>query len=150
MRDRTDEVELSQDYEAKIVSDDRARIYNHIVALGRGEMLERTVVELWQHPDGTISETRPSGASDESTLLYDYPSVESREELVSAAKKKLLGDCGSGKLDIELFGYDDIGLELTDIASVRDNVTGMTAALRVTEKKLNISSSGVSITHTLG
>ncbi|MBQ4313438.1 MAG: hypothetical protein IJC18_04425, partial [Clostridia bacterium] len=34
VRDRTDEVELSQDYEAKIVSDDRARIYNHIIALG--------------------------------------------------------------------------------------------------------------------
>ena len=51
-------------------------------------------------------------------------------------------------MEIEM--SDDIGLELTDRASVRDSLTGMCASLRVISQELAISSSGVMITHYLG
>ena len=148
-RDMSDEVELSQEYDAKIKTVSSARIYNHILALGRGEMLERQVVELWLLPDGSLTGDRsllPPG-SPVSTLLYDYPAVESPEELERAARRRLLSHAGEQSMEIET--AEPVGLELTDTAAVRDTLTGMTALLRVTAQELTVSPSGVSLIHRL-
>lgn len=152
-RDMSEEIEFSQDYDAQIVSDERMRVYNHILALGRGEMLERDVAELWITADGGVT---GDGQSDGvaaleriDTLLYDYPSVESSEELVRAARKKLLAASGESAMEVKLSGIS-AELELSDVVSAKDSVTGMSATLRVTAKELSITKSGVSITHTLG
>ena len=149
-RDMSDMVELSQEYDARLVTDSSVRIYNHIIALGRGEMLERQVVELWLLPDGTLT-SDPSLVSlpdKVSTLLYDYPAVESSEELERAARSKLQSYAGESSMEIEM--TDNIGLELTDTASVRDTLTGMTAVLRVTARELTVNSSGIILAHQLG
>lgn len=153
IRDRSSEIELSQDYEARIISDSSAAEYNHIIALGRGEMLDRMICELWLLSDGTITaDSSVEGVPEEnecSTMLYDYSSVESLEDLEKAARDKLRAAAAVNNMEFELYGYDT-ELELTDIVSVRDQLTGMTAQLRVLEKNLNISSSGVTIKHKLG
>ncbi len=149
-RDRSDEVELSQEYDAQMVTDSSVRIYDHIIALGRGELLERQVIELWLTAEGTVTDDPalaavPDGSN---TLLYDYPAVESEEKLESSARRKLLSQAGRSSMEIEM--SDDVGLELTDRASVRDTLTGMTASLRVIARELAVSPSGVVITHHLG
>lgn len=147
----TDRVELSQEYDARIISDRCAPLYDHILALGRGEMLERQVVEMWLLPDGSVTEDAESetvaALSDTGTLLYDYSAVESLEELRRYARRRLLGQAAADSLTIEL--TDDAGLELTDTAAVRDAVTGMSALLRVIEKELSITQDGAVITHRL-
>lgn len=149
-RDRSDEVELSQEYDAQMVTDSTVRLYDHIIALGRGELLERQVVELWLTADGTVTDdpALAADASRSSTLLYEYSAVESLEELDSSARRKLLAQAGQSSMEIDM--SDDIGLELTDRASVRDTLTGMTAALRVIARELTVSPSGAVITHHLG
>ena len=149
-RDMSEQVELSQEYDAQLISDSSVRLYDHIIALGRGEMEERQVVELWLNDDDTVTDD-PSALSDRSrfsTLLYDYPAVESLEDLQRSARRKLLDQAGRSSMEIEM--TDDVGLELTDRASVRDALTGMTASLRVISRDLNISHSGTVITHRLG
>ncbi len=151
--DLSAEVELSQDYEAHITSEDCGVKYNHIIALGRGELQERTRVELWRLPDGTITDNAAAEGippkSLLSTMLYDYSSVESEQELRSAAEKQLRKADAQSSMEIELTGTDT-QLELTDIASVRDTVTGMTAALSVIQKQLILSADGVRLVHKLG
>lgn len=150
--DRSGEVEFSQEYEAGIISEHSRNVYDHIIALGRGEMLDRTVVELWLLPDGTVTDDPTAqgvpAPSERMTYLYDYSAVESDAELRSAAKRKLLEVSGSDELEIELCDAET-ELELTDRASVRDSVTGMTAVLSVAEKRLNIRDNTVSVTHIL-
>ena len=149
VRDMSDMVELSQEYDARLLTDHSARVYNHIIALGRGEMLERQVVELWLLPDGTLTDDvslvpEPDSVS---TLLYDYSAVESPEELERSARSRLLSYAAESSMEIEM--TDNIGLELTDTASVRDTLTGMTAVLTVTACELTIKPSGIVMTHHL-
>lgn len=153
VRDLSDSVELSGDYDAVLTSESSSRIYNHIIALGRGEMLDRTVLELWLLPDGSV--TSDPGAEgvpspgELSTILYDYPAVESEDELRSAAAKKLKSSGGSDSLGLELKTYDG-SLRLGDIVSVRDALTGMSSSLSVTGIELKITSDGLTVTYSSG
>lgn len=148
-RDMSDVVELSQEYDARLLTDSSVRVYDHILALGRGEMLERQVVELWLLPDGTLTDDPAlvSDPGDASTLLYDYPAVESPEELRTAARRKLMSYAAQSSMEIEM--TDSLGLELTDTAAVRDTLTGMTALLRVNAQELTVNSSGITLAHHL-
>lgn len=150
-RDRRKEIELSQEYESSIISEIKADEYNHVIALGKGEMLERTVIELWLLPDGTITDDAAAAAKELgciNTLIYDYPSAEDDSKLASDAKKKLLSYAGGGVMEITV--KESVSdLELTDIVSVRDNATGMQSALQVWEKSLNITADGAVTKHIL-
>ncbi len=129
-----------------------SRKYNHVIALGQGEMLERTVVELWLLPDGSVTDDPAAegvpAEEEYSTLLYDYSAVESEDELRRAAAKKLRGAAGSDSLELELFDYDG-SLRLGDIVSAKDELTGMTARLSVSGTLLKLTAGGVSLRHTL-
>lgn len=150
IRDVSPVIELSSDYRADVVAQTAAARYNHIIALGQGELLERTVVELWCAPDGTVTEEPDDMPAEQSrmSLLYDYSSVDSADELRRAARRKLKEYSSTGKMEIELCGVSD-ELELTDIASVRDEVTGLSARMTVTRKNLHIDKSGVTVKHIL-
>lgn len=150
LRDLSLETELSQEYDARLISEFNAQKYNHILALGSGEMLERQVVQYWMLPDGTLTDNPAAGAAlaPLHTLLYDYPSVMELEELRSAARSKLLSSAGQNRLEFEMSSTGE--LELADIVSVRDTVTGMTDVLSVLATELSISASGARCTHRLG
>ncbi len=150
IRNLSADTELSQEYDAQLISEFNAKPYNHILALGSGEMLDRQVVQLWMLPDGTVTDNSAAAAAlaPLSTLLYDYPSVMELEELRSAARSRLLASAGQSKLEIEMSGTEE--LELADSVSVRDTVTGMTDVLAVLATELSVSSAGVTYTHRLG
>ena len=152
VRDLSEQIELSQDYDARITSDRSVRRYNHIIALGGGEMLERTVIELYVLPDGTITDDPDDeGVPTEaelSTLLYDYSAVESDDELHRSAVRKLREAGAESGMEIELYDYDS-SLMLGDIVSVRDDLTAMTARLAIRGSVLKVTADSVSVTHIL-
>ncbi len=145
-------VELSEEYESMIISERSMHRYNHIIALGQGEMLDRTVAQLWLLPDGSVTED-PSAqgvpsTSEQKSYIYDYPAVESPAMLKSEAEKKLKSLAGGNSMEITVRGYGS-ELDLTDRVSVRDAMTDISGILSVWEKNLNISSEGVKIRHLL-
>lgn len=151
--DLSSEVELSQECGASVISERKTGQYDHIVALGQGEMLERTVAELWLLPDGTVtSDSSTEGVPTPDryqTYIYNYPFAESQESLMNDAARKLLEYAPGDSMEITV---EDIGRELLlgDVVSVRDLVTGITSIHRVAEKNLNITdSAGAAIRHTL-
>ena len=150
-RDLSDERELSQEYESSIVSEIKSDGYNHVIALGQGEMLDRTVIELWLLPDGSVIDDGDAAAEQLgciNTLIYDYPAAEETSRLKADAKRKLLSFAGGSVMEISV-NDPSAELELTDTVSVRDNITGIVSSLQVWEKCLNISSDGPVIKHIL-
>jgi len=150
--DYSEDIELSQEYECSLISERKTGQYNHIIALGQGEMLERTIVQLWLLPDGSTTENRSAVGvpvpDKYHTLIYDYTAAETRESLVLYAAEKLKEHAGGDSMEIVVEGMGR-ELELNDRISVRDKLTGMLSVLNVSEKNLNISSAGMSVRHTL-
>ena len=64
------------------------RPVNHIIALGRGELTNRTVVHLYLQSDGSIGTTQQFFGTEEVTYIYDNSAAETRDELTRLANKK--------------------------------------------------------------
>ncbi|CZR03352.1 Gp37-like protein [Trichococcus collinsii] len=147
--DYTD-TELSQEYEAPLESSVAyGEAYNHVIALGRGELAEREVVELWRLDDGTITTTiQPAGSNDKQFVL-DYPNAESLEELTSSATDKLIESSPVESIGINLDEIE-IDFKLGDVVGGRDKVTGLTISKPITQKILKIDKNGRKINYKAG
>ncbi|MCL2486726.1 MAG: siphovirus ReqiPepy6 Gp37-like family protein [Oscillospiraceae bacterium] len=152
VRDLANDTELSGEYEAEITAVAAHGKYNHILALGQGEMLDRDVAELWLLPDGQITgDPMAPGVPAEAvrrTLLYDFSAAESPSVLRQNAERKLLEAAASDTTEIDL-SADDADVELTDLVMVRDTLSGQAKRLRVVSKNLRITESGERVTISL-
>lgn len=144
------ETELSQDYDAPLESSvAHGKAYNHVIALGRGELVDREVAELWRLDDGTITTTpQPIGPKDKQFVL-DYPNAESLEELTNNATAKLIENAPEESIAINL---DEIETDfrLGDVVGGKDNVTGLKISKPITQKILKIDKSGRKINYKAG
>ena len=144
------ETELSQDYNAPLESSvAHGKAYNHVIALGRGELVDREVVELWRLDDGTITSTpQPIGPKDKQFVL-DYPNAESLEELTNSATAKLIENAPEESIAIDL---DEIETDfrLGDVVGGKDKVTGLKISKPITQKILKIDKSGRKINYKAG
>lgn len=144
------ETELSQDYNAPLESSvAHGKAYNHVIALGRGELVDREVVELWRLDDGTITSTlQPVGPKDKQFVL-DYPNAESLEELTNNATAKLIENAPEESIAINL---DEIETDfrLGDVVGGKDKVTGLKISKPITQKILKIDKSGRKINYKAG
>lgn len=144
-------IEFSQDYDANITSTIAVPKFNHVVALGQGELTERTVIELWLLPDGSVTSDKtvdgvPSDTECRS-FIYDYSSVESADELTKSATNKLKEYASDTGIEIDLSGAD-VDIPLGDYVGLRDHITGLSSTQRVTKKILTISTAqGAVIAH---
>ena len=144
------ETELSQDYNAPLESSvAHGQAYNHVIALGRGELIDRQVIELWRLDDGTITTTpQPAGPKDKQFTL-DYPNAESVEELTNSATAKLIENAPEESIAINL---DEIetDFKLGDVVGGMDKVTGLKISKPITQKILKIDKSGRKINYKAG
>lgn len=142
----TDQIELSQDYGVDFTSKDGQKIvYNRCLALGKGELLERMVRNVY-YLDGNYYTSKPSGWDDdaERTLIFDYPNVESADDLIRSAKDKLSENVPTKSISINQVTAN-IPAELGDIIGARDRLTGMVGTSRVIRKIMKLTDIGFSI-----
>lgn len=132
--DLSETICLDNDYGIPMVAEDYDNGYNHIIALGRGELSERQVIEMWRLPDGSISEDAtkaiPTGVYLR-TYIYDYSSVESIDDLRKESIKKLNELAPTRSLKIEPSTLD---VEIGDIVSASEHTTGITMKKQITRK----------------
>lgn len=143
--DSSAEIDLSQDYGIPMVSSaGRISAYNHIVALGAGELLDRDVVHVYRLDDGSIATTAPDWAGTEydRVTTYDYNNPESIDDLISGAAKRLIEYAPQNGVQIDP-GDADLTLPLGDIVGARDRLTGLYATARVVSKILTIDCRGI-------
>ena len=98
------------------------RPFNHIIALGKGEGKDRTVVDLYADENGNISKTQTLRGLSERAYVYDERSA-GAEELEGKARDKLASIRETNKVDIDLKYQSGI--------SVGDSVTVVSAFARI-------------------
>ncbi len=145
--DYSETIDLSQDYGVNMIATmggyDR---YNHIIALGAGELTDRDVLHVYRNDNGSLTTVAPAwaGTAADHVAVYDYSNPETIEELQKGAKKRLLEivPLRQVEIDPQIAGLD---LKLGDIVGARDRLTGMSGTATVVGKILTMNSSGVKL-----
>lgn len=131
--DMSKTIELSQDSRLDFTLTTKKDGVNHLVCLGKGELTERVVADLYVQKDGSIGKTRYFSGIDEITDVYENVSADTEEDLTEKGKEKLLelSNNQTFEMGITSMGIDvDIG----DIIGGRDYVSGMSLAKPVVNK----------------
>ena len=150
--DHSATVDLSQDYGIAMRSiQGRMDGYNHIIALGAGELQDRDVLHVYRLANGTITTTAPAwaGTAQDMVTVYDYSNPESLADLLAGAAKRLQEMAPLDGVEIDPSDAD-IELPMGDIVGARDRLTGLTATARIIEKILVIDQSGTKIDTKVG
>lgn len=131
----SEEEEYSQDCNIKMTVRDYRRGINHLICLGEGELKNRIRIDLYIQKDGSIGKTQYYKGLEERTDVYDYSSADVAE-LEEGGEKRLkeLADYKEFDMNIE-----KANLELGDIVSGRDHITGLYVVKPVIQKILKIS-----------
>ena len=137
--DQLDEIEISQDYGINFTSEiGNVEFANHCLALGQGELEERTVLEVYRVGNNYYTSQPVSlQTKDIRTVLLDYGSAESTDELLKSAIERLESTAPKQAITISELPID-VTFNLGDQVNVRDRLTGLEALSEVTEKILTI------------
>ena len=142
--------EFSQDFSANIRSSmDNSKAYNHVIALGSGELTARTVVELYRQADGTINSTPLTADMNDRQIVLDYPNAESTDELTKKATDLLNEDYWPVE-SVEADVPEDQSLNLGDIVGGRDYITGLAISAQVIQIIRTVNRDGVSVQYKVG
>ena len=125
--DWSNEIEISQDYDGALTTVSEVGAYNHIIALGRGDLAARQVVQLYVLPDGTITDNASSAGAPAGlqlrTYLLENQSAESIAALRKSAEEKLSDFVSTQSAELDI-SYSELGVQLGDRVSIRDFITG--------------------------
>lgn len=130
--DYSERLELSQDSRLNFVFDEMKNGVNHLICLGKGELQDRQVIDLYVGQNGSIGTTQYYTGIQEVAETYEDTSSES-DELEEKGREKLqeLMNSTSFSMDVESLGME---VEIGDIIGGRDYVTGMYAAKPIAKK----------------
>ena len=134
-----EEVEISQDYGINFTSEiGNVEFANHCLALGSGELAEREVLEVYRVGNNYYT-SQPASIPTSAirTVLLDYGSAESSDELLKSAIDRLEQTAPKQSITISELPLG-IDTNLGDQLYVRDRLTGLEALSEVTEKILTI------------
>lgn len=121
--DYSDNVELSNDYKIKIRFNADKGTVNHLVCLGKGELHERVVIDLYVDAEGNISQTQTFTGLDEVTEVYENTSCEA-DELMSYGHQQLQ-DIVRQTAEFTIDEIEDMELEIGDVVGAREYTTGI-------------------------
>ena len=141
--DYSEQIELSQDSRLNFTIDETKNGVNHLVCLGKGELQDRQVIDLYVGQSGSIGTTQYYTGVQEVAEVYENTSAET-EELEEKGREKLqeLMNSTSFSMDVEAL---DMEVEIGDIIGGRDYVTGMYAAKPIAKKIYKVSGGSASL-----
>ena len=110
-----DRTEFSQDCKVHFEVRDYRRGINHLICLGKGELKNRTVLNLYVQEDGSIGQTQHYKGLDHRAAIYDYSSVEDESKLQEDGIKRLKELMDYKECEVSV---DDISLEVGKILKI--------------------------------
>lgn len=130
--DYSGEIELSQDSQLNFSFKNNRNGVNHLICLGKGELQERQVVDLYVQKDGSIGTTPYYTGIQEVAETYEDTSSESAELQEKGTEKlRELMNSTTFSMDVESLGID---VEIGDIVGGRDYLTGLYAKKPIKSK----------------
>lgn len=120
---------------------------NHLICLGKGELAERTVVNLYCNENGEIGNTQSIFGADEITEIYENTSAEN-QELIERGMEKFneLLSCDTVDTSLE----SDFIYEIGDIVGAKEQVTGISVVTRINKKIIKINDGIISTDYETG
>lgn len=130
--DYSEQIELSQDSQLNFTFKNCRNGVNHLICLGKGELQDRQVIDLYVQEDGSIGSEPYYTGIQEIAETYEDTSSET-DELEEKGREKLLElmNSTSFEMDVESLGVD---VEVGDIIGGRDYLTGMYAKKPIVKK----------------
>lgn len=148
INDLSDTLQYDNDYQISMIVKTKSKPYNHILCLGKGELLNRLRVNLYLQSDGTWSESNETykGLS-RKTYKHEDVNVEDHAELIKNATEKVAEANEGNMLEIS-FDADEV--ELFDIVGARENITGISFKEPITQKIIKINDDDVEVSYKVG
>ncbi len=116
---------------------------NHLICLGKGDLKDRQVIDLYLQEDWTIGDNQYYIGVNERTAVYDYPNVESIEELKNKGIERLK-ELAAEDENIEMT-LNNTDKEIGQSITVYEHFTGQSLTRQISKKVLNISKNSNSI-----
>lgn len=145
--DYSETIEYSRDGNVDFKIDDNRNGINHLICLGKGELKERQVINLYLQSDGTIDKTQYYEGLEEHAAVYDYSAVESLDELEKSGRERFVEMLSNQTLEMSV---DEINVELGDKVGGRERLTGISIVRPITQKIVKISNGKLQISYTVG
>lgn len=145
--DYSERVEFSQDSRLDFTFKRKVDGVNHLICLGKGELVDREVIHLYLQEDGTIGDTQFYFNLDEITETYENTNAEGedlRNYGIEAFEKLVNKDT----FDMELTSITQ-EIQIGDIVGGRDYITGMSTQKPIARKIFKMSGDTYSIEHRL-
>ncbi len=130
--DYSEQIELSQDSQLNFTFKNCRNGVNHLICLGKGELQDRQVIDLYVQEDGSIGTEPYYTGIEEIAATYEDTSSET-DELEEKGREKLLElmNSTSFSMDVESLNMD---VEIGDIIGGRDYLTGLYAKKPIVKK----------------
>lgn len=148
LHDYSQDEEFSSDALAFVLKRNYKTV-NHLICLGSGEMENRMVVHLYADGDGNISETQTFFGEEEYAAKYDYPNVESEEELIKGGTEHLKSLWTQSELSLAFEPSEDV-YDIGDIVGAYDHVTKTTVSDEIVKKIVTIKNGATTISYKVG
>ena len=135
IRNYTDSIEFSEDYEANFKIATNLDGVNHLICLGSGELAARVVKHLYVDGQGNIGTTQTFFGADEVAEVYDYAGA-AESDLIRSGSERLRDLIkNNNTFEIDLQGSADT-IDIRDIVGGRDYLSGLYMTAPVTAKIL--------------
>ena len=130
--DYSEQIELSQDSQLNFTFKNCRNGVNHLICLGKGELQDRQVIDLYVQADGSIGSEQYYTGIREIAATYEDTSSET-DELEEKGREKLqeLMNSTSFSMDVETLNMD---VAIGDIIGGRDYLTGLYAKKPIAKK----------------
>ena len=130
--DYSEQIELSQDSQLNFTFRNCRNGVNHLICLGKGELQDRQVIDLYVQEDGSIGTEPYYTGVQEIAATYEDTSSET-DELEEKGREKLqeLMNSTSFSMDVETLNMD---VAIGDIIGGRDYLTGLYAKKPIAKK----------------
>ena len=135
--DHSSTTEFSQDNNMEFTVSDYKRGINHLICLGKGELKDRIVRHLYVQKDSTIGNTPYYSGCEERTDIYESERSEERE-LIENGKEHLRGLMDKKEFQVNLREDVELDLQIGDMISGRDYITGISVKKPIIGKILSI------------
>lgn len=123
INDYSDEIELSKEGKLQFTCKDVRNGVTHMIGLGKGEGVSRTVIHLYADQDGKISKTPSRFGVDEIEEVYENPSAED-DQLEEDMTKRMKESTNRVEFDATASGGLGEDIAVGDIVSGVDDFTG--------------------------
>lgn len=133
----------------RIYGDENYRGINHLICLGKGELKDRKVIDLYVQEDGSIEKDRQHYKGiEEIAEIYDYSNAE-EDELYKKGIEKLKNEMNSSEFKAEVDEVEE-DWPIGDSISGRDYISGIEVSQPIIEKNCTVKDGEIEIEYKIG